>query len=298
MFTFATSAKGKAALEMRKYIQHTYRTNYLLAAKFREAMIETRDETPMTGVVHIDGLHMSGRIRKGRKIKQPKQDPEVPKKYAVKTEEGHEQSGTTTGRQHRTKYPRRVGQFMPNRRIGIFFCQASPNKGEGSVRVLSAVTYRETAAEIEALTKKFVAKGSTLWTDECPGFGNLKHMGYEHDVVNHSVEFSSDKGVSNNFAESANSRARRAEIGIYHRITPKYMDLYLAEVAWRENVRKKNTFEQFFDLGSRLMRGGLSKIWRNYCRGPARKDENLFYIGDDPRLKKQKSIYSKPTQTQ
>ncbi len=298
MFLFITSHKGNPALEMRRRILHTYRTNFLLAGKFREAMQETRDETLMTGQVQIDGLHLSGKIRKGRTIKRPKSDPKIPKKYAVQNPGQEGDAAQEPGRQHRSKFPRWAGNFMPNRRIGMVFCQVSPNKGEGSTRVLTAVIHRETAAEITALTKQWVAKETMLWTDECPGFANLKLMGYGHETVNHSIEFSSPKGVNNNQAESVNSRIRRAEFGIYHRITPKYMDLYLSEMAWRENTRRMTTSEQFTDLGERLLRSGKSKIWTNYARGPARKDENLFWIGDDPRLSKPKSPYSRPTQTQ
>ena len=299
MFVFAASQKGKPALEMRRDIGHTYRTNYVLAAKFRESMVTTRDETPLSGLIHIDGGHFSGWIRKGRKIKPPKEDPKVPKKYLAKdAPEGAAQEVAKPGRQHRSKYPKRAGQYMPNRRIVMVFREVSRTKGEGGRRTLTAVIHRETAAEIQALTKKWVKKGSTIWTDECPSYGSLKLMDYEHDVVNHQVEFSTDDGVNENQAESYFSRLRRAEFGIYHRITPKYMDLYAAEAAWREDCRRKNTAEQLCDLGSRLMRAGLSKEWRNYCRGPARKDENLFYIGADPRLSKPKNPHSRPTQSQ
>lgn len=298
MAVFANAHKGKPALEMRRDIGHTYRTNYVLAGKFREAMIATRDESMMSGDVEIDGAHFSGRIRKGRKIKPPKADPVVPKKYAAKATEAENDQEGKSGRQHRTKFNRRAGQFMPNRRIVMVFRQRSPNKGDGAIRTLTAVTHRETSAEIEALTRKWVTKGSTISTDECPSFGNLKLMNYTHLVVNHSIEFSTDEGVNENQAESFFSRMRRAEFGIYHRITPKYMDLYAAETAWREDMRRKNTGEQLFDLGSRLMRAGLSKDWRNHCRGPARKDENLFFVGADPRLSEPKNPYSKPTQSQ
>ncbi|MBK7414694.1 MAG: IS1595 family transposase [Dechloromonas sp.] len=298
MLVFANAHKGKPALEMRRDIGHTYRTNYVLAGKFREAMIATRDESMMSGDVEIDGAHFSGYIRKGRKIKAKKTDPEVPKKYAVKTTEEEYHQGEKMGRQHRTKYNRRAGQFMPNRRIVMVFRQRSPNKGEGAVRTLTAVIHRETSAEILALSRKWIAKGSTISTDECPSYGKLKQMDYTHLVVNHSVEFSTDEGVNENQAESFFGRMRRAEVGSYHRITPKYMDLYAAEIAWREDMRRKNTAEQLFDLGGRILRAGLSKDWRNHCRGPMRKDENLFWVGKDPRLSRPKSPYSKPTQSQ
>lgn len=302
MFYFIASQKGEPALEMRRYIGHTYRTNFVLAGKYRESIVATRDETPLSGLIHVDGAHFSGYIRKGRKLKErgkKEEVQEVPKKYAVKKPEGSDvnQEGKI-GRQHRSKYPKRAGQFGPNRRIVMVFREVSRVKGEGGIRTLTAVIHRETSEEILALTKKWVKKGSTVWSDECPSYGNLKLHDYDHDVVNHTYEFSSDEGVNENQAESYFSRLRRSEVGVYHRITPKYMDDYAAEMAWREDMRRKNTAEQLYDLGSRIMRTGPSKDWRNYSLGQGRKDEKLFWIGKDPRLSKPKNPYSKPTQTQ
>lgn len=302
MFTFTASPKGEAALAMRKHIGHSYRTNFLLAGKFRESIVATRDETPLSGLIHVDGAHFSGYIRKGRVIKvrgKKKEMLEIPKKYAVDNPTGSDaDQESKMGRQHRSKYPKRAGQFMPNRRIVMVFREVSRVKGEGGIRTLTAIIHRETSAEILALTKKWVKKGSTVWSDECPSYGNLKLYGYDHDAVNHKYEFSNDKGVNENQAESYFSRLRRAEVGVYHRITPKYMDDYAAEMAWREDVRRKNTAEQLYDLGSRVMRTGPSKDWRNYSLGQGRKDEKLFWIGKDPRLSKPKNPYSRPTQTQ
>ena len=139
-----------------------------------------------------------------------------------------------------------------------------------------AICRSENTADIEALVKQHVERASTIRSDELPAYGNLKYMGYGHEVVNHSEEFSTDDGINQNQAESFFSRMRRACIGIYHRITPKYMLDYATEMAWREDVRRTDTKNQMALLLGRVCGAGLSKDWFNYCRGNKRKIELLF----------------------
>jgi len=72
------------------------------------------------------------------------------------------------------------------------------------------------------------------------------------------------------------SRMRRACIGIYHRVTPRYMIDYATEMAWREDVRRQNTADQLQALVKAVFAAGLSADWINYCRGNKRKTEILF----------------------
>lgn len=96
---------------------------------------------------------------------------------------------------------------------------------------------REFAQE---LAKRYVKRGAHIMIDEHPAYGMFMAK-YEHETVNHSIEFSTDEGMSNNQAESFFSRMRRMVAGQVHRITPKYMLDYVTEVAWREDVRRINT---------------------------------------------------------
>lgn len=294
LFLFLAGQKGLAALELRRHVGHTYKTCFAFLGKVRDAIRKTVDQTPLSGNIEMDGAHLSGWPRKGRKIAPPKQDPEVPKKYAAKKTESSEAINDAPEAQHRKIRTKRHRGFHPNRRIVWVACETTDTKGRGSVRTRTAIIHRETAAEIEALTQQMVAKGSRIWTDELPAYKSLPLYGYTHEAVNHSIEFSTDDGVNENQAESFFSRLRRAEEGIYHRITPHYMADYVAECSWREDVRRMNTQEQIVNLAKRVFRAGVSQDWRGYNRGHHRKDEILFWIGDDPREQKTQS----PTQSQ
>lgn len=107
----------------------------------------------------------------------------------------------------------------------------------------------------------------------CPDCGVVD---YVHEAVNHSEEFSRDDGVNENQAESFFSRMRRSCFGIYHRITPKYMLDYACEMAWREDMRRKNTKQQIRSLFQRVCSAGVSADWFNYSHGHKRAAEIMF----------------------
>jgi transposase-like protein len=275
IFAFIINQKGLAALALRRIIGGQYRTAFTLLHKIREAVMVTVSQEKLSGVIEIDGGHFSGKRRKGRK-KKPKLKPEdktdVPAKYS----------------QQRAKIPASRFPFHPNRRIVMVLREISPEKtgtfnihngkeiGKGAARTLVAVCRSENSADIEALAKRHIEHRSLIRTDELPGYGNLKLMGYEHQVVNHSIEFSTDDGVNENQAESYFSRMRRACIGIYHRVTPRYMLDYATEMAWREDVRRRNTADQLRNLVATVFSAGVSADWINYCRGNKWKTELLF----------------------
>jgi len=273
IFAFIINHKGLAALTLRRIIGGQYRTAFTLLHKLREAVMVTMPQQKLSGVVEIDGGHFSGKKRKGRKKRKPtaQDKTEVPAKYA----------------QHREKVKASAFPHHPNRRIVIVLREISTEKtgefnrngkeiGKGAARTLVAVCRSENAGDIEALVTQLVMRRSCIRSDEWSAYGNLKTMGYTHEVVNHSVEFSSDEGYNQNQAESFFSRMRRACIGIYHRITPLYMLDYATEMAWREDVRRQDTIHQMHGLVRRVFGAGLSCDWLNYCRGNKRKRELLF----------------------
>jgi transposase-like protein len=275
IFAFVINQKGLAALALRRIIGRQYRTSFTILHRIREAVMVTTPTAKLQGVVEIDGGHFSSKKRKGRK-KPPKatakDKTELPSKYA----------------QHRDKIKPGAFPFLPNRRIVIALREISPAMtdnvhpftgkpiGKAAARTVVAVCRSENAVDIESLVKNHVQNQSLIRTDELPAYGNLKYMGFTHETVNHSVEFSTDEGVNQNQAESFFSRMRRACIGIYHRITPRYMIDYASEMAWREDIRRDTTNDQFNGVMCRIFDAGLSTDWTNYCRGNKRRGEILF----------------------
>lgn len=265
IFTFIIHQKGLAALALRRVIGGSYKTSFMLLHKLREGLLLSPPAEKLSGVIEIDGAHLSGRKRKKRKVEDQEFPPSIPKKY----------------QQQRTKFSAGDFPHHPNRRIVIVLRELGTGH-RGAGRTVAAVCRSENARDIEALVRKYVEKGSVIRTDELSAYGNLKLMGYTHQTVNHSVELSTEFGINQNQAESYFSRLRRAAIGVYHRISPRYMLDYCIEMGWREDIRKTDAFLQLGNLVRRIFATGFSADWRRYCQGHHRAQELLFEAPPSP----------------
>lgn len=264
MVAFIVNQKGISALALSRIIGGQYRTSYTFMHKIREVFANDLDSAnfeQLSGIVEIDGAHVSGRVRKPRKIKKskPEHKTKVPKKWRVKDED-------TPVEQLRDKVDPSANPQHPNRRVVLVMRMMDPRRKRGAMRTITAIVRSENKEDINRVIKKFIKPGSTIRTDELPGYKHLVGEGYIHETVNHSIEFSTDDGINQNQAESYFSRLRRAIIGQFHRVTPKYMLDYAQEMAWREDVRRKDTFMQLRLLVRKVLASGVSADWFNYGR--------------------------------
>lgn len=107
-----------------------------------------------------------------------------------------------------------------------------------------------------------VEPGTTVHADEA-GVWDALHERFETRRINHSVAFL-DNGACTNWAESYFSRLRRAEIGVHHHISGRYLHAYASEMAWREDHRRKSNGAQFERVTVAALALGKSKAWRGY----------------------------------
>jgi transposase-like protein len=254
MVVFASNVKGISACSMARQIGVTYQAAFVMLHKLREGIMDCVDKTPLDGLIHIDGAHLSGRVRKP-----------VKKVDSTKT-------------QARDKVPYSEGHYHPNRRIVMVMREVGPGKRQGAVRTIVEVVRAETAEFANALAKRYIKKGAHVMTDESGAYAKFSGR-YKHETVNHTIEFSTKEwgGVNNNIAESFFARMRRMVIGQVHRITPKYMLDYVTEIGWREDVRRQNTKTQVSSLIN-MSSKTMSKWWRGYWQGHHRQEEIYFEI--------------------
>lgn len=109
---------------------------------------------------------------------------------------------------------------------------------------------------------KHVALGSTVHADEATAW-DLLHSRYLTKRVNHSQAYSHD-GACTNQAESFFSRLRRAEIGVHHHISGRYLSAYANEMAWRENNRSVSNGEQYLLATNAALTHPVSRQWKGY----------------------------------
>lgn len=267
MYLYVTAVKGMSALQMRRLLGTHYRTAYVLMHKIREVMVHAIDDgKQLKGVVEIDGAHVSGRPRKGRKqerVAQPDEGKQrVPAKYSKKALQNQKELGLRTP-QHRDKAGPLENETDPNRRVVLVMREIGEH---GAKRTVTVITDGEKKSNIEAAITKYVKRGATIRTDELIGYVGLRKLGYKHETVNHSVEFSTDDGVNQNQAESYFSRMRRGIIGNWHRVTPGHMHHYMTEIAWHEDMRRQGSKSQMEKLVRLLLSFEGTSRFVNYGR--------------------------------
>ncbi|HKX72942.1 MAG TPA: IS1595 family transposase [Candidatus Saccharimonadales bacterium] len=82
-----------------------------------------------------------------------------------------------------------------------------------------------------------VAVGTTVYSDQARVYRTLKRLGYQHDSVNHSAEEWGRGKVHTNTIEGFWSQMKRSIDGTYHAVSPKYLQHYVNEFAFRYNFR-------------------------------------------------------------
>jgi ISXO2 transposase-like protein len=108
-----------------------------------------------------------------------------------------------------------------------------------------------------------VAMGSEIHADESSSWDSL-YAHFEMRRVNHSVEYKAQDGANTNQAESFFSRLRRAEIGIHHHISGRYLNRYASEMSWREDRRRRSNGEQSSEIIALALRHPVSRDWAGY----------------------------------
>jgi hypothetical protein len=93
--------------------------------------------------------------------------------------------------------------------------------------------------------------------------------------VNHSVEYRSADGTTNNMAESYFSRLRRMQVGQYHRFSAMHLHAYATEAAFREDRRRWSNGNIFLDIVTACARTKVSRNWCGYWQGNHRTEGRL-----------------------
>ncbi len=115
------------------------------------------------------------------------------------------------------------------------------DKKEVRAKVIVAVA----SPELHGLIKSEVTAGATVCTDEHRAYNNLD--GYTRKAVNHSGKIYVEGDAHTNGIESFWALFKRAYHGIYHQMSPKHLQKYVDECAFRLNLKAKEMdFAQVF----------------------------------------------------
>ncbi|MFC2044389.1 IS1595 family transposase [Chloroflexota bacterium] len=83
-----------------------------------------------------------------------------------------------------------------------------------------------------------VSRNATLFTDEFPSYDHMARIGYKHRRIDHHSKVYVRGNIHTNSIEGFWSLVKRGISGVYHHVSPQYLQLYLNEYAFRYNHRK------------------------------------------------------------
>lgn len=100
-------------------------------------------------------------------------------------------------------------------------------------------------ATLTPILFKHVSQSATVVTDGFGAYRELNKYFNQHVAIEHiKGEYERD-GFHTNMIENVWSIFKRGIIGIYHGVSPKHLNRYCGEFAYRYNTRKDNSFDRF-----------------------------------------------------
>lgn len=103
--------------------------------------------------------------------------------------------------------------------------------------VYSIVVPRTDRVTLIPIIKKHCKEFSTIYTDEFTAYVPLTSLGYDHRVVSHGTKEFVKNFSHTNTIEGYWGHFKRMISGTYHSITPRYLQRYVDESAFRWNHR-------------------------------------------------------------
>jgi transposase-like protein len=195
-----TSKKGVSALQVKRVLGFgSYETAWSMCHRIRLALTEQGFQQLM-GIVEVDETFIGGKrenIPLSKRIKHDKND------------RGGGASGKTT------------------------IVGAVQRKG----KVVAKVIAKMDATTLQMFVREAVSrKVSLLCTDQWMGYYGLD-IDYRHKTVNHARHQYVVGAIHTNTIEGFWSIIKRGIVGTFHRISAKYLPLYVAEFQFRYNNR-------------------------------------------------------------
>ncbi len=116
-------------------------------------------------------------------------------------------------------------------------------------KVMASVVPDAKRSTITPMINRNISKNTIIYTDEFPTYDHLTYIGFNHQRINHRAkQYVRGKAHVNNI-EGFWSQIKRGINGVYHSVSPKYLQSYLNEYAFRYNHRfdERSMFELFLN---------------------------------------------------
>lgn len=229
---FTNGVLGVSAIRLSRECKVSYKTAFVLAHKLREAMGCDQETEQLSGIVEIDGAIFGGSM------------PRLPNAKALWDE-----------------YLKKNKMLARRKRKLIVVIREREHPDSDRIARLRTFLVGKEGDAIE-IARKLVRPGTVVHADLSTQWEPL-HGLFDTKRINHSEHFSKD-GACTNQAESFFSRMRRAERGVYNKISGGYIHRYAIELAWREQHRRVPNGTQFNLITMAVGRSKESGLFQGY----------------------------------
>lgn len=210
MYLMASTRCGISAKQLERELGVTYKTAWRMFNLIRNEVMADDTEGPLSGSVEANETWHGGKMR------------ESDKKRVLRE----------TGEKRRGPYVKK--------RETVF---AIVERGGRVVAMHVPSRYGHT---LRKNLLRHVEPGSTVYTDDYTGYNGIDYT-YTHHRINHSGRIYAEGHVHTQTIEGFFSLFKNGVRGVYHSVSPKWLQGYLNEYTWRYN-RRDNGRAMFLDL--------------------------------------------------
>ena len=199
-----TSKKGVSALQVQRVMGFgSYRTAWYMCHRVRAGLAD-EDFRRLMGIVEVDETLVGGKI----------------------------------GNKHVSERRRLQKERKAGRNSNKTIVAGAIERG-GSV--VARVIQSASKPALEAFIKESVSdRVSLICTDQWPGYFDLTRRGYFHRSVDHASNQYVVGAVHTQTIEGFWSLVKRGVVGTFHKVSAKYLPLYIAEFQFRYNNRNND----------------------------------------------------------
>jgi transposase-like protein len=222
MYLMASTRCGISAKQLEREIGVTYKTAHRMMKKIRTELMHDMQDEPLSGDVEIDETTWGGK---------PRREPGTSPYLTL---------GPDRRRNPRPRQPKPTILGMVERGGRIRFRVIASRHGA----VLSGAVVANANPD------------SIIFTDDWASYKPLRRHYIDHKIINHSEGIYVRGDTYTNTIEGAFGNMKTGMRGVYKKVSPRYLQSYLDEYAWRHNAKREGAalFEQLLhravdDLG-------------------------------------------------